>query len=207
MKIILDNVGKTYGDKIVINKFSYVIEDKSFVTFFGKSGSGKTTLLNLLGTIDKLTSGKITYELDGNRIDNINMIRKNIGFVFQNYALIETKSVKDNLKMSVLDRKWKQDELDNSIKLALGIVKLNDVLDKKVYQLSGGEQQRVSIARAILRNVDTIIADEPTGNLDDENADIIIEIFTKLNKMGKTIIVVSHDVDFRSISKEVVNLY
>ncbi|WP_243291891.1 ATP-binding cassette domain-containing protein [Bacillus sp. FJAT-47783] len=201
--IEIKNLTKKFDDKILFSNFNLTIDDGSFVIFSGPSGCGKTTLLNMIGAIEKIDAGDII--VDGidikNKRNHLNYFRTKIGFLFQNFALIDGKTVKENLK---LIRKDCKTEL--SIEEALSIVGLENKLNKKVYTLSGGEQQRVALARLMLKKCDIILADEPTGSLDKNNANIVLRILKQLNEQGKTIILVTHDEEIKKQGGVVVSL-
>lgn len=165
---------------------------KDEITFIvGASGSGKTTLLNLLGGLDSIDQGKIL--LDGVDIcTNIDFYRSNdVAFVFQDYNLISGLSIKQNVQLALLYSNKKVD--DHEITEQLKMLGLNNE-NQKIETLSGGEKQRVTISRAILKDSSLILADEPTGNLDSKNADNVFELLKKL-KMNRHVIVVTHDLD------------
>ena len=176
----------------------------------GESGAGKTTLLNLIGLLDKPDSGEISInEKNYFTSKEILKLRRNFfGYIFQDYLLMEDKTVQDNLNISKNIFKYenrRQDEKD--INEILEMVRLNPAyLNKKVYQLSGGEQQKVAIARMLLKPYELVLADEPTGNLDYRNKNEIIEIFKEIKKNGKTIICVTHDKDVADSADRVINL-
>lgn len=186
--IQLKNVSKSFGDKKIINNFSLDIKKGEMIGLVGPSGCGKSTLLNLIGTLDKQYEGKII--IDGEMLTKSNRqsqrIRKNkLGYLFQNFALLDDATVETNLKMVSGNKKKMLRVLTE-----LGI---RDKLKKKIYTLSGGEQQRVAIARLMLKNPEIILADEPTGSLDKENEIIVVEILKKFKEAGKTVIVVTHE--------------
>lgn len=201
--IEIKNLTRKFDEKIVFSDFNLKIDDGDFVIFSGPSGCGKTTLLHMIGAIEKIDIGEIT--VDGidikNKKNHLNYFRTKIGFLFQNFALIDNKTVKENLKLI-----RKNCKTDLSIEEALKIVGLNEKLNKKVYTLSGGEQQRVALARLMLKKCDIILADEPTGSLDKNNAETVLNILKQLNKQGKTIILVTHDEDIKKQGSRVVNL-
>lgn len=201
--IKIKNLNKKFDDKIVFSNLNLEIEDGEFIILGGPSGCGKTTLLNMIGAIEKFDSGEII--VDGidikNKRNHLNYFRKKIGFLFQNFALVDNKTVKENLKIIRKDCKT-----NLSMEEALRIVGLEDKLNKKVYTLSGGEQQRVAIARLMLKKCDVILADEPTGSLDRKNAEAVINILKELNTQGKTIVLVTHDEYIKKQGKRVVNL-
>lgn len=189
-------ITKRYGDKLVLNNISFKIDKGDCVSIVGKSGKGKTTILNILGLLEKYDSG--TYLLDGcdvsklNKTEETKIFREKIGYLFQNFALIDDESVLFNLDLSILDKSNKKKNIER-INEALSLVGLSDRLNSKVYQLSGGEQQRVAIARLFLKDCSIILADEPTGSLDSENRDLILNLLAKLQNENKTIIIVTHD--------------
>ncbi|WP_102401091.1 ABC transporter ATP-binding protein [Haloimpatiens massiliensis] len=201
--IKIKNLNKKFDDKIVFSNLNLEIEDGEFIILGGPSGCGKTTLLNMIGAIEKFDSGEII--VDGidikNKRNHLNYFRKKIGFLFQNFALVDNKTVKENLKIISKDCKT-----NLSMEEALRIVGLKDKLNKKVYTLSGGEQQRVAIARLMLKKCDVILADEPTGSLDRKNAEAVINILKELNTQGKTIVLVTHDEYIKKQGNRVVNL-
>lgn len=201
--IEIKNINKSFGDRVLFNDFSTIIEDGEFIVFSGPSGCGKTTLLNIIGGIEPIDKGEII--VDGiditKRKNQLNYYRTKIGFLFQNFALVENKTVYENLK---LVKKICQSGI--SIDEALKIVGLEDKLKNKVYTLSGGEQQRIALARLLIKKCDIILADEPTGSLDKVNAQIVIELLKKFNSMGKTIILVTHDEEIKKEGKRVLSL-
>lgn len=201
--IELIDVNKSFGDKNIFEKFNLVIEDNEFIIFSGCSGCGKTTLLNMIGAIEEVDSGKIVVDnIDiTNKKNQLNYFKTKIGFLFQNFALVENKTVKENLRLVKKDCKN-----DVSIEEALEKVGLSDKLNQKVYTLSGGEQQRIALARLMIKKCDIILADEPTGSLDKVNSDIVMNILNSLNEQGKTIIVVTHDEEIKKRGKRVINL-
>lgn len=201
--IELKNVCKSFGSKSVFHDFNLTIEDNDYVVFSGKSGCGKTTLLNMIGAIEKIDSGQILVdEVDiSKRRNQLMYFKTKIGFLFQNFALIENKTVKENLNLV------KKDCKNNiSIEQALDSVKLTDKLNQKVYSLSGGEQQRVALARLMIKKCDIILADEPTGSLDKDNSKIVIDILNEFHNLGKTIILVTHDDKIKKIGKRLIEL-
>jgi putative ABC transport system ATP-binding protein len=201
--IEIKNLTKKFDEKIVFSDFNLIIENGDFIIFSGPSGCGKTTLLNMIGAIEKIDDGEII--VDGidikNKKNHLNYFRTKIGFLFQNFALVDNKTVKENLKLIRKDCKT-----NLSIEDALSIIGLEDKLNKKIYTLSGGEQQRVALSRLMLKKCDVILADEPTGSLDKKNAEAVLDILKQLNKQGKTIILVTHDENIKKQGNRVVNL-
>lgn len=209
----VSGVNKRYGNKgsllNVINGVSLSIKRGEFCAIMGPSGSGKTTLLNLLAGIDDVDEGTIIInEEDVTKLCRNDMAlfrRDHIGIVYQDFNLIDSLNVKENIVLPMHLEELTVDEADvsvNGIATMLGIRKL---LDKPVYEISGGEQQRVAICRAIINNPDILLADEPTGNLDSKSAHIVMNCFAELNqKNNSTIIMVTHDVTSASYCKKVL---
>ena len=208
--IELVNINKNFGKKTILDKCSFNINPNDFVAIVGESGSGKTTLLNILGLIESVDSGEVKIfdeeYIKPNSIQANKLIRERIGFVFQNFALIDNQTVLYNLLMAMKYRTLKKSEKLVEIEKVLEFVGLGGYQNKKIYELSGGEQQRIAIARAILKPHDLILADEPTGSLDDVNKQIIFELFEKLNEQGKTIIIVTHDFELAKKCKRVLKI-
>ncbi|WP_027634704.1 ABC transporter ATP-binding protein [Clostridium hydrogeniformans] len=186
---------KSFNNKIIFKDFNLEVQQGEFIGIVGKSGQGKTTLLNIIGTLEKVDSGIIKImgkEALGRKSKRL-LLRDHLGFIFQNYALIDNASVNENLEIALKHKKINRKQKYNAIALALKDVGLNDYGNKIIHTLSGGEQQRVAIARLLLKDPSLILADEPTGSLDIENRDIIVDLFQKLHKQKKTIIMVTHD--------------
>ena len=202
--IILDDVSKSFGEHVLFNGVTFEIKDGDFVVFSGSSGCGKTTMLNMIGGLEPLSSGKITVDgLDiSKRKGKLEYFRTKVGFLFQNFALVEHKTVKQNLELV-----RKKNRSDISIGQALEKVGLADKINAKVYTLSGGEQQRVALARLMVKKCDIILADEPTGSLDKANAEKIVSILRDLNENGhKTVIMVTHDEELKKQGKTLIEL-
>ena len=199
--IVTKNISKTYGIGDIqvhaLKNVSVTIRKGDYIAIIGPSGSGKSTFMNILGCLDTPTSGKIFIEetdistLNDNHLAKIR--REKIGFIFQKYNLIPTLNALENvsLSMSFAGVKTKV-RLERSEKL-LGLVHLSKRMLHKPSELSGGEQQRVAIARALSNNPSIILADEPTGNVDTNGGDNIMDILEDINRRGETIIVVTHD--------------
>lgn len=209
--ITLTNVKKEYGkNEVLFDKLSLTIEKGEFVGLIGRSGAGKTTLLNIIGLITDISSGTIT--IDGHQNLSVNskeamLLRRNmIGYLFQNYGLIEDESVEWNLKLALEYKKLKKDEKLKLIKQHLKQFGLSEMLDKKVYQLSGGEQQRIAIIKLILQGSQIILADEPTSGLDQENERIVMDLLKELNEKGATIIMVTHNLDLCRYFSRTINV-
>lgn len=194
---------KSYGDNTIFNNFDVTIDDGEFVVFAGKSGCGKTTLLNIIGALEEFDSGSVLINgMDISKKKNQREYFKNtVGFLFQNFALIENKTVAENLKLV-----QKKQRTEVTVAKALEVVGLAGKEDTMVYKLSGGEQQRVALARLMIKRCDIVLADEPTGSLDTQNAKAVIETLRELNKQGKTIVLVTHDERIIESAERVVRL-
>lgn len=204
----LKQVCKAYGHDLVLENVDLKIEDNEFVLIDGESGSGKSTLLNLMGLLDAPDQGEIL--LHGQKLPRPytrkaqEILKNEIGWLFQNYALIQDRTVEFNLK-SVLSPA-SPDQHRKLMEKALEIVGLQGALHKKVCTLSGGEQQRTAIARLLLKPCSVVLADEPTGSLDEMNRDRMIRLLKIMQKKGKTVIVVSHDPVFQQAVDRTVHL-
>lgn len=191
------DVEKTYDVYSVINGINLTIERGDFMIITGKSGSGKSTLMYILSGLEEPTKGSVTFEgVDIYKLsdDAISKYRRTkIGFVFQFYNLIPSLTIKDNILLpQIIDSK--KINIGEKLYSIINDMGINDILDKYPYMLSGGQQQRVAIARALAINPDIIFADEPTGNLDSEMGEKIMNLFEMLNKKyKKTIVIVTHD--------------
>ena len=195
--IKINNLSKKYNDNQIFKNFNCEINENEMVAIKGMSGSGKTTLLNIIGLLDNDYKGNII--ISGVDVSNLNrkkreqFIRENISYLFQNYALIDDESIKDNLMLALEYVKMNKTEKKDLIKKTLKKVGIEKDINEKIYSLSGGEQQRVSLARTLLKPSKLILADEPTGNLDESNRNDIIKILLEMQKKGKTVIIVTHD--------------
>ena len=201
--IKLENVCKRYGERILFENYNTQISDHEFVVFSGKSGCGKTTLLNMIGGIEAADSGRIWVDnVDiTQKKELLNYFRYKVGFLFQNFALIENKTVKENLSIV---RKASRTSI--SIEEALERVGLEEKINSKIYTLSGGEQQRIALARLMIKKCDIILADEPTGSLDRENTDIVLDILEEYYQQGKTVVIVTHDAYVKQKGRRVIEL-
>jgi putative ABC transport system ATP-binding protein len=206
------NVSKTYGQgtaKVVaLNNVSFCVDNGDFIAIMGPSGSGKSTLLNVIGGLDYPSSGEVI--LDGKRIDNLDEndfvdIRRNkIAYVFQQYHLLPSLTALENVMLPLTFRGLEEDE-DKALEI-LEEVGLGGRTEHKPSQLSGGEQQRVAIARALVNSPSLILADEPTGNMDQETGGEILGLFQQLNKDGRSIVMVTHNPDIARHAKEIIVL-
>ena len=188
--IQIQNLCKAFDNHVIFQDFSLEIPDREFVVFTGISGCGKTTLLNMIGGIEPIDSGTILVDdLDIAKSKNLRRYyQQYVGLLFQNFALVEGKTVQENLEMI---RSNARSNL--SMTEALQRVGMAGKEKQKVYSLSGGEQQRIALARLMMKQCRLILADEPTGSLDKANALQVMEILQSFSDMGKTVIMVTHD--------------
>ncbi|WP_164216612.1 putative bacteriocin export ABC transporter [Virgibacillus sp. YIM 98842] len=206
--IEIQDMKKKFNNKIIFENFNLNIHSGEYVGIIGKSGKGKSTLLNMIGTLEKPDSGiiKIMGKSIIKKKDKIYLLRHHLGFIFQNYALIDNATVKDNLELALKHKRINKNQKKVKIKKVLNEVGLEKHEREKIHTLSGGEQQRIAIARLLLKDPDLILADEPTGSLDIENRNTIIALFKKLHEKGKTIIIVTHDEDLSPHFSKVIEL-
>lgn len=197
--IKFENVNKTYDKKrYVLNNLNLTIDDGEFVFVMGPSGAGKTTLTKLLLREETLTSGKLyvdNYRLDKIPARKVPFLRRNMGFVFQDFRLFENKTVYENVAYAMEVLGEPKSYIRKKVPIALEIVGLSDKENIMPRKLSGGEKQRLCVARAIVNNPSVIVADEPTGNLDTALAKEIMDLLVKISTFGKTVIVVTHASD------------
>ncbi|WP_342548531.1 ABC transporter ATP-binding protein [Paenibacillus sp. FSL P2-0089] len=193
----LVDICKKYNNHKVIDNINMTVSKGEMVAITGKSGSGKTTLLNILGLLEKPDSGRIKlFDEKDQRIGPLRrnrLLRTKISYLFQNYALIDNETVEYNLEIPLMYSKVGKKEKRKMKMAVLKRMGLEISLKQKIHELSGGEQQRVAIARILLKPSEMILADEPTGSLDAENRNEIMRILKELNDEGKTIIIVTHD--------------
>lgn len=203
------NVVKYYDNRAVVNNVSFSINDGSFVSIVGKSGSGKTTLINMIGAMLLPDSGKIL--IDGKDIIALNdkevalYRNKSIGFVFQNFHLEPTYSVYENITLP-MEISGNRRNLKNRAKEVLDMVGMSDYINKKVTTLSGGEQQRICIARAIIQQPKIILADEPCGNLDTYNSNIIMKLLRRISDNGGTVLLITHNSEAAMQTDRIITL-
>lgn len=200
-----------YGGEEVraLNDVSFEINDGELVAIIGKSGSGKSTLLNIMGLLDSATEGG--YYINEKKASSLPEEEKarlrnmEIGIVLQDFALVERYTVSQNMAIPLIYSK-KNLNKEKSIRDILNLVGLSEKKDTPAYKLSGGQKQRVAIARAVINNPSLILADEPTGALDSKTSEEIMELFLKLNKEGKTIVIVTHDKQIAQKCKRIIEL-
>lgn len=208
----IKNVSKTYGQgtaKVVaLSNVSFYVDDGDFIAIMGPSGSGKSTLLNVIGGLDCPSIGEVI--LDGERIDNleendfVDIRRNKIAYVFQQYHLLPSLTALENVMLPLTFYGFEKGE-ERALEI-LEEVGLGERTEHKPSQLSGGEQQRVAIARALVNSPSLILADEPTGNMDQKTGEEILGLFQQLNKDGRSIIMVTHNPDIAQHAKEIMVL-
>lgn len=207
--IELSGITKKYNKQKILDDFSIKINDGDFLCIYGESGSGKTTLLNILGLLERPDEGDIIFDGEKRITEKkiTDLQRNKIGYLFQNFGLLTNETVKDNLFIGLKKNKIKKSESKELMLDSLKQVNLTDILGKKIFELSGGEQQRIALARIILKQPKYIFADEPTGNLDEKNTDIVFNILKDLNKSrGTTVVFVTHNKKLIELSDSVLKL-
>ena len=209
MIITVDNINKTYKNGSlelqVLKNISFKVDKGEFLAIMGSSGSGKSTMMNILGCLDNQYEGR--YILDGIDIsksteNELSEIRnKKIGFIFQSFNLLPRLTALENVELPLVYSSIPKEKRHKRANELLEMVGLKDRTHHRPNELSGGQRQRVAIARALANNPSIILADEPTGNLDSKSEGEIIEILQKLNKMGKTIVIVTHEPSIGEIAE------
>ncbi len=209
--IYFDKVSKIYSPtSTALEDVSFSVEPKEFVSIVGHSGAGKTTLLKMLLAEDKPTSGKVFFESinvhEASR-DELPRIRRRIGSIFQDFRLLPTKTAYENIAFAMEAAGASDEDVENDVPQTLELVGLMDKAMHFPHELSGGEKQRVAIARAIVNRPEVILADEPTGNLDPINTKEIVELLKKINGLGTTVMLATHNHDVvNSLGRRVITL-
>ena len=200
----VQNVKKVYTTRFAGNKVealknvSFTVEEGEYVAVMGESGSGKTTLLNILAALDKPTAGRVL--LDGQDLGAIResavaaFRRDNLGFVFQDFNLLDTFSLEDNIYLPLVLMGKHYDEMHNRLMPIADRLRISELLKKYPYEVSGGQKQRAAVARTLITRPKLVLADEPTGALDSKSTDELLDIFEDVNRMGQTIVMVTHSV-------------
>ncbi|MCD7840419.1 MAG: ABC transporter ATP-binding protein [Erysipelotrichaceae bacterium] len=208
------NVKKIYSTRFssqqvkALANVTFSIEEGEYVAIMGESGSGKTTLLNILAALDKPTSGEIL--LDGQDMTQISdkkisqFRRDNLGFVFQDFNLLDTFSNKDNILLPLVLSKEPYPYMNQRINELAPKLGITNILEQYPYEVSGGQKQRIAVARALINRPKLLLADEPTGALDSASSSQLLEIFNQMNQAGQTILMVTHSVNAASYAKRVM---
>ena len=196
------NLKKVYTPRLgsnqvqALSNVNFSVEQGEYVAIMGESGSGKTTLLNILASLDRPTGGEVI--LNGKNTVDIKekelsaFRRKNLGFVFQDFNLLDTFSLQDNIFLPLVLSGEKYDSMQEKLKPIAKELGIESILGKFPYEVSGGQKQRAAVARALITNPQIILADEPTGALDSKSTDQLLELFSKINGRGQTILMVTH---------------
>ena len=205
------NINKNFGDLQVLKNVSLEIKRGEIVSIVGPSGAGKTTLLQIIGTLDKPDSGEITinqtlvFSLPEKRLSTFR--NQHIGFVFQFHQLLPEFSALENTMIPALIAKKSKEEAEKQAMELLSFLKIDDRAQHKPNELSGGEKQRVAVARALINNPDVILADEPSGSLDSKNKEELHRLFFELrDKFNQTLVIVTHDKELASISDRIIRM-
>ena len=208
------NIKKVYKTRFggasveALRNVSFTVEKGEYVAIMGESGSGKTTILNILAALDKATEG--TVILDGMDLTNVKdkdvarFRRDNLGYVFQDFNLLDTFSLEDNIYLPLVLAGKKHEEMKERLDKIAGTLGIADLLKKYPYEVSGGQKQRAAVARALITNPKIILADEPTGALDSKSSDELLALFKEVNKMGQTILMVTHSTKAASNASRVL---
>ena len=209
--IKLENICKFYGNTVeVLKNINLTVKKGELLAIIGSSGSGKSTLMNILGCLDTPTSGE--YYLDGEDVstlseNELSQIRsKKIGFVFQSFNLIPDLTALENVELPLLYKGFSKEKRKAIATDILNKMGLESRLNHKPSEMSGGQQQRVAIARAVVGDPPIILADEPTGNLDSQTGKEVMELLLRLNREGKTVIIITHDSKIANQAKRVVKI-
>lgn len=210
----LKNVSKIYqmgGEELyALRDINLNINQGEFVAIVGSSGSGKSTLMNMIGVLDRPTNGEVY--LKNKKVKNLdkdtlsNFRGQQVGFIFQQYNLIPRLTAAQNVALTLEFLDFEEKKIEEYVSIALKLVGLKDKKDHTPGKLSGGQQQRVSIARSLVANPSIILADEPTGALDSKTGKDVMDILVNLNKSGKTIIMITHDLNLAKYAKRIIEI-
>ena len=208
------NIRKVYKTRFggasveALKNVSFTVEKGEYVAIMGESGSGKTTLLNILAALDKATEG--TVILDGMNLTTVKdkavakFRRDNLGYVFQDFNLLDTFSLEDNIFLPLVLAGKKHAEMKERLDKIAPALGISDILKKYPYEVSGGQKQRAAVARALITNPRIVLADEPTGALDSKSSDELLALFKKVNRMGQTVLMVTHSTKAASNASRVL---
>ncbi len=208
------NVSKVYDSSGILVKalddVCLTIKDGEFIAVMGPSGSGKSTLLNILGCVldcsegHYLINGKDTLGLSRKDIEQIR--KSEIGFIYQHFALMDYYTAYENIELPLLINNVKKSSRVSKISEVVKLLGIEDVINKKPAKMSGGQQQRVAIARALVMDANIILADEPTGALDQKTGEEVLNLLKDINKIGKTVIIVTHDTKIASMTNRIITI-
>ena len=207
--IELQHIWKQFGSRIIFSDLNLNFQSGMVYALIGDSGCGKTTLLNMLAKLETFDKGEIVYKGKSlNSLKNEEFYRNELGYLFQNFGLLESQTIRENLELGLIGKKKnKKQEKERLLLQALQAVRLDYLsLNQKIYELSGGEAQRVALAKIILKDPPLILADEPTASLDPKNSKEIMEILLELRNANRTIIIATHNPSIWKMADQVIHL-
>ena len=207
--IELQHIWKQFGSRVIFSDLSLNFQGGMVYALIGDSGCGKTTLLNMLAKLETFDKGEIIYKGKSlTSLKNEEFYRNELGYLFQNFGLLESQTIRENLELGMIGKKKnKKQEKERLLLQALQAVRLDYLsLNQKIYELSGGEAQRVALAKIILKNPPLILADEPTASLDPKNSKEIMEILLELRNANRTIIIATHSPSIWKMADQVIRL-
>jgi len=208
--VYFKNVSKSYNGSLILDNVTFTVETGEFVSIVGRSGVGKTTLLRMLIREELPTKGKIHFndkEINRLKPQEVSLLRRKIGVVFQDFKLLPNKTAFENVAFAMEVAGYSEEAIKKDVPEVLKLVNLQNEADHFPYQLSAGEKQRTVIARALIQRPELILADEPTGNLDPINSWDIIKLLVKINELGTTVMLASHDKEIvNTLGKRVISL-
>ena len=207
--IELQHIWKQFGSRIIFSDLSLNFQSGMVYALIGDSGCGKTTLLNMLAKLETFDKGEIIYKGKSlTSLKNNEFYRNELGYLFQNFGLLESQTIRENLELGMIGKKRnKKQEKERLLLQALQAVRLDYLcLNQKIFELSGGEAQRVALAKIILKNPPLILADEPTASLDPKNSKEIMEILLELRNANRTIIIATHNPSIWKMADQVIRL-
>ena len=207
--IELQHIWKQFGSRVIFSDLSLNFQSGMVYALIGDSGCGKTTLLNMLAKLETFDKGEIIYKGKSlTSLKNDEFYRNELGYLFQNFGLLESQTIRENLELGMIGKKKnKKHEKERLLLQALQAVRLDYLsLNQKIYELSGGEAQRVALAKIILKNPPLILADEPTASLDPKNSKEIMEILLELRNANRTIIIATHNPSIWKMADQIIRL-
>ena len=207
--IELQHIWKQFGSRVIFSDLNLNFQSGMVYALIGDSGCGKTTLLNMLAKLETFDKGEIIYKGKSlTSLKNEEFYRNELGYLFQNFGLLESQTIRENLELGLIGKKQnKKQEKERLLLQALQAVRLDYLsLNQKIYELSGGEAQRVALAKIILKNPPLVLADEPTASLDPKNSKEIMEILLELRNANRTIIIATHNPSIWKMADQVIHL-
>lgn len=206
--IELKNITKHYDTKTIFDYFNLIIEKNELVAIEENSGSGKSTLLNIMGLLEEVDDGEIiiNHHSISNKKDALLLMRYDIGYMFQNNALVDDYTVKKNPNIVLKYSRFNKKEKVNAVKQALTTVGLEGHENRKIYSLSGGEAQRIAFCKLLLKKPKIVLCDEPTGSLDETNTKMMMNLLLEYHHNGTTVVIVTHDLDVAKLCERVIHI-